>query len=417
MRYLSLFLFIAIICAVSCVENGKEIQPKEVQHTKEQKAETGTQKIILNDIKPTLAGYNNNAFVETDKKHMTIFRRDINTDAPLVAAKGGNIWGEEVGFQIGKQGEKILSGDAHIEIDGDTQFTGNLDYDGSTYTFLGTVKLLKHVFSSDDKEPLVFNLVKDKGFVYVKGKGKITLPDGKSLIIPRTDEQARSGYETRVLGIEWVKISSGSFSMGSTDARPVHSVYLDSYYISTTEVTFAQYDKFCEDTGRSKPKDRGWGRGNRPVLSVSWNDADAFCKWLSKKTGKNIHLPTEAQWEKACRAGSSGKRYGSLDSIAWYRSNSNKKTHPVGQKQPNSYGLYDMLGNVWEWCQDCYDGNYYSRSPRNNPKGPSSGDPRVLRGGCWDDEADYVRSDFRNAFGPSTRGDSIGFRLAQNSVE
>ena len=144
--------------------------------------------IVLKDIKPTLTGYANNAFVETqkvgpDKKEITVFRRNQSSSAPLVAAKGGNIWGTEVPFAIGVT-EKKLSGDAHIGIDGDTLFVGNLDYDGSTYTFVGTVRLVKHVFSSNEKDPLVFKLVKDKGFVYQKGKGKVTLPDGESITIP-----------------------------------------------------------------------------------------------------------------------------------------------------------------------------------------------------------------------------------------
>lgn len=148
----------------------------------------GAKEIVLKDITPTLAGNANSAFVETDKvgpdkKEMTVFRRDQSSPVPLVVAKGGNIWGTQVPFAIG-QSEKKLSGDAHVGIDGDTEFIGNLDYDGSMYTFIGTVRLAKHVFSSDEKEPLVFKLVKDKGLLYLKGKGKVTLPDGKSITVP-----------------------------------------------------------------------------------------------------------------------------------------------------------------------------------------------------------------------------------------
>lgn len=133
--------------------------------------------------------------------------------------------------------------------------------------------------------------------------------------------------------IEWVKIPAGKFRMGDS-AEEVHTVTLDSFYMSKTLVTFDQYDLFCEETGRDKPNDMGWGRGDRPVINVSWYDANDFCKWLSGKIGESVHLPTEAQWEYACRAGTRGDRYGDLDEIAWYKKNSKGKTHPVAQKNP-----------------------------------------------------------------------------------
>jgi len=229
----------------------------------------------------------------------------------------------------------------------------------------------------------------------------------------------KTDYDSKVLGIEWIKISAGEFQMGSNggnpNEKPVHTVYLDSYHISKTEVTFAQYDKFCSDTGRKKSLDSGWGRGNRPVIYVSWEDAVAFCKWLSRKIGKNIHLPTEAQWEYAARGGnkSKGSKYSGsndIESVAWYTKNSGAKTHPVGQKNPNELGIYDMSGNVSEWCSDRYGDNYYSNSPRNNPAGPSSGIFRVYRGGslaghCW--------STIRYGTFPSSRYYFMGFRLAR----
>ncbi|MGD2092810.1 MAG: SUMF1/EgtB/PvdO family nonheme iron enzyme [Candidatus Aminicenantes bacterium] len=183
--------------------------------------------------------------------------------------------------------------------------------------------------------------------------------------------------------IEWVKIPAGKFQMGSKEDKnaAVHTVSLDSFYMSKTLVTFHQYDLFCEETGRDKPDDGGFGRGDRPVINVSWHDANDFCKWLSAKIGENVHLPTEAQWEYACRAGTTGDRYGELDEIAWYSKNSKGKTHPVAQKKPNAFGLYDMLGNVWEWCNDFY--GEYPREAVVNPTGPKSGAYRVLRGGCW----------------------------------
>jgi len=216
-----------------------------------------------------------------------------------------------------------------------------------------------------------------------------------------------------LLKIEWIKIPAGEFKMGSNKSNneTVHHVSLDSFYISKTLVTFDQYDIFCEETGRDKPGDSGWGRGNRPVINVSWQNADDFCKWLSAKTGENVHLPTEAQWEYACRAGTTGDRYGKLDEIAWYYKNSKGKTHPVAQKKPNAYGLYDMLGNVREWCNDFY--GYYPEEAVTNPTGPESGKFRVLRGGSWMDFGEGARSADRNRINPSGRDFNAGFRLAR----
>ena len=210
--------------------------------------------------------------------------------------------------------------------------------------------------------------------------------------------------------IEWVKIPAGKFQMGDS-AKEVHTVTLDSFYMSKTLVTFHQYDLFCEETGRDKPKDMGWGRGDRPVINVSWHDADDFCKWLSGKIGENVHLPTEAQWEYACRARTTGDRYGDLDEIAWYDKNSKGKTHPVAQKKPNAFGLYDMLGNVWEWCNDFY--GKYPREAVTNPTGPKDGAFRVLRGGSWIFFGRDLRSAYRNWIDPADRDFYSGFRLAR----
>ncbi len=232
---------------------------------------------------------------------------------------------------------------------------------------------------------------------------------------------------TDAIGIEWVWVEGGTFQMGCTseqeyncdsDERPVHEVYVDGFYMSKYEVTFDQYDKFCETTGRSKPDDEGWGRGDRPVINISWNDAMAFCQWLSKKTGTTIRLPTEAEWEYAARGGrkSHGYKYaGSNDvnEVAWYRYNSGKKTHPVGQKKPNELGLYDMSGNVWEWCWDWYDRFYYFSSPRHNPKGPPSSPHayRVLRGGGWGRKPKSLRCSARMWGGDNYGYENYGFRL------
>jgi formylglycine-generating enzyme required for sulfatase activity len=214
-----------------------------------------------------------------------------------------------------------------------------------------------------------------------------------------------------------ILIPAGTFSMGSLDwseTQPVHSVTLSAFYLDKYEVTFDQYDAFCVATSRTLPTDSGWGRGTRPVINVSWNDAKAYCDWAGKR------LPTEAEWEYACRAGSTGywcfgDTEATLVNYAWYSANSGSQTHPVGEKTANAFGLYDMHGNVWEWCADWYDSGYYSVSPSSNPPGPASGTYRVLRGGSWVFIVVFAndsRSAFRNYNDPDDGGSVVGFRCA-----
>ncbi|UCH96792.1 MAG: formylglycine-generating enzyme family protein [Candidatus Aminicenantes bacterium] len=218
-------------------------------------------------------------------------------------------------------------------------------------------------------------------------------------------------YDVHELGIEWVEIPAGEFMMGDNfnegdfDEQPVHAVYLDEYYISRYEITFDQYDKFCEETHREKPADWDWGRGNRPVINVSWGDAKAFCDWLSRKIVREIHLPTEAQWEKAAR-GTDQRRYpwgNSSPDSSKTNHNTDYKTHPVGSYPDgiSPYGVHDMAGNVAEWCLDQYDPYYYTASPYNNPKNipydPIGRVNYVIRGGSWyNEEERSVRCADRN---------------------
>ena len=161
----------------------------------------------------------------------------------------------------------------------------------------------------------------------------------------------------------------------------------------------------------SKVKDCSW---QCPVENVSWEDAQQFIQKLNARNdGYTYRLPTEAEWEYACRAGSTGDFAGDLDAMGWYDKNSGDTTHPVGQKQPNAWGLYDMHGNVFEWCQDLYGSNYYAQSPSVDPRGPSSGSYRVIRGGGWFDNARSSRSANRNWFAPAHRLDDLGFRLVR----
>jgi formylglycine-generating enzyme required for sulfatase activity len=215
--------------------------------------------------------------------------------------------------------------------------------------------------------------------------------------------------------MEFVLIPAGSFMMGSdigdADEKPVHKVTITKpFYMGIYEVTQEQWQALMGD---NPSKYKGL---TRPVEQVSWFDCQAF---LSKLKYKIISLrpclPTEAQWEYACRAGSKSAYYfgDSQDDAwqyAWYLQNSDYTTHPVGEKKPNAWGLYDMAGNVWEWCADQYGENYYSFSSEQDPKGVF-GDTRVVRGGSWFLGADFCRSALRYNYGPAVRFSFIGFRL------
>ena len=230
----------------------------------------------------------------------------------------------------------------------------------------------------------------------------------------------RDSLQDGAPGPDMVLVPGGTFKMGSfrgdSNERPQHEVTLDSFAVGRYPVTFSEYDAFCTATGRDKPQDQGWGRDRRPVINVSWEDAAAYCTWMSEQSGENYRLLTEAEWEYACRAGSSteycfGDDEMQLAEYAWYDENSGRKTHPVGEKQANAFGLYDMHGNVWEWVQDWHA--EYSQNPQNNPHGPESGSIRVCRGGSWSLVAVLCRSGCRFHSVPATRVHYLGFRLAR----
>jgi formylglycine-generating enzyme required for sulfatase activity len=210
-------------------------------------------------------------------------------------------------------------------------------------------------------------------------------------------------------------IKSGGFKMGNedgdayTDEKPIHWIEVSDFYLSKYEVTFEEYDKFCEATGHNKPSDNGWGRKNHPVINVSWEDANLYCHWLSEQTGKKYRLPTEAEWEYAAKGDTLTKYAGSneVGMVAWYYGNSKQKTHPVGKKKPNSYGLYDMSGNVWEWCSDMKR-DYANNSLIQN----ASNTARILRGGAWDERPRGNRVANRFDENPKLRDGNIGFRVA-----
>ena len=213
--------------------------------------------------------------------------------------------------------------------------------------------------------------------------------------------------------LDFVLIPAGSFVMGSDDRcddeKPAHKITLTKpFYIGKYLVTQEQYQAVM-DANPSYFK----GAKN-PVEFVSWDDAQEFCKKLSASSGLAVRLPTEAEWEYACRAGSKaaycfGNNETKLGKYAWYSTNSGNTTHPVGEKKPNRFGLYDMHGNVWEWCQDWY-GEYTAKTAKN-PTGPATGAFRVLRGGSWFSNPAYCRAACRRRNNPDLRYRSIGFRV------
>ena len=227
-------------------------------------------------------------------------------------------------------------------------------------------------------------------------------------------------------------IPGGTDSLGSGKER--HVVTLSPFKLAKTETTWWQYHLFCAAAGKEDPgKPAGWGgEGDNPVVNVNWYDAIGYANWLSRRDGRDTaivltgggyafrplpqtyRLPTETEWEYAARAGQNFQYSGTneanqLDKFAWYSNNSGNRTHPAAVKKPNAWGLYDMSGNVWEWCWDWYAG--YDPAENNNPVGPGNGSSRVIRGGGWSYGAEYCRSAGRGTYDPGYRDDDDGFRL------
>ena len=298
---------------------------------------------------------------------------------------------------------------------------------------------------------------------------------------------------TNSIGMKLTLIPPGEFKMGSGESaqdtvafftktcgadflttevfkkeHPQHRVRITKpFYLGTYHVTRGQFRRFVKDSGYKtdaekgdKPwawgwnpekrdflggKDYSWGHAGfeqtdeHPVVNVSWNDAVEFCKWLSRKEGKTYRLPTEAEWEYACRAGTTTRYYNGDDPETLAKvgnvadvtakarfpdwkgtikaSDGYVFTAPVGQFKPNAFGLYDMHGNAWEWCADWYGEDYYGKSPTDDPTGPDTGDGRVLRGGSWDSGPHNSRSAKPNWFSPDFRSDLMGFRVARRTEQ
>ncbi len=258
--------------------------------------------------------------------------------------------------------------------------------------------------------------------------------DMQKTVQVETGKQSEVKFALLETTVKWIYIPEGEFTMGyelvnnSTNIshdkfdskpymEPPHPVYLDHYYIAKYEITFEEYDKFCDETGHRRSSDFGWGRGTMPAIDIGYNDAVAFCKWISEKTGINIHIPTEAQWEKAAR-GTDGRllpwssddflplpMYANFFSVIG-------KPVPVGSYPlgVSPYGVHDMGGNVTEWCQDWFGWDYYKVQPYKNPTGPETGTDRIRRGGDWRAHPNLVYTTWR-LFNYPTNPKRLGFRI------
>ena len=262
------------------------------------------------------------------------------------------------------------------------------------------------------KEVIIYEIVNDElqsnnPFIIVE---KISYDSKGNYVKPKISKnRGKVKADKAAALVNMVFVEGGTFQMGSNssndDENPVHTVAVSSFYMDKTGVTQAEYRKVM---GENPSKFSGCD--DCPVENGNWHDANEY----AKKVGKR--LPTEAEWEYAARGGSKSKGYrysgsNDLDAVGWYDNNSDDKTHPVAQKQPNELGLYDMTGNVWEWCSDWYSDSYYRSSPKNDPQGPNSGKFRVFRGGSWGSRDDSCRVADRSGHVPVSGSAHRGFRL------
>lgn len=246
-----------------------------------------------------------------------------------------------------------------------------------------------------------------------------------------TAATAEAGDALMVGNVTFVKIPAGSFEMGDSspeapaNAQPVHEVTISSFWMASTEITFRQWEVFLDETGY--PVGRSQAKGaDHPVVSITWEDAQAYCRWFSEKYGVVMRLPTEAEWEYAARGGLEGKEFPNGDTISPGDANyASDGPRPVAQYSPNGYGLYDMAGNVAEWLGDWYDKDYYQVSPGTDPMGPATIEGELQRhadrGGGWCLGVEFVRVATRHA-GPGSwdeggTADCLGFRPAMELVD
>ncbi len=408
-------------------------------------------------------------------KHDSFIKLSVNfADYGINSLKGKNTYVLTLVLpQNQNQGEqdliiRVTPEDAIILIDGDVVETkkgqaslrlpiGSHSYNATKTGYMkqqGEIKL-----TADVPGKLIVEL--DKNNVAAQPKKNVTTQPqqaAKTQTLAQPANQNSSSFSGNVqtftvkgVNFSMIPVEGGTFIMGATseqgsdtepDEKPTHSVTVKNYMMGETEVTQALWAAVMGKTVEQISNEHGWKTSsvgsNYPMYDISWNDCQEFVQKLNAITGKSFRLPTEAEWEYACRGGRKQKGYmysggNNLDDVAWNWKNSGDKylkgtdanraihdevssnnctAHVVKTKRPNELGLYDMSGNVYEWCQDWYDKNYYSNSNSLNPSGPLSGTDRVCRGGSWYHYIRYCRSSIRNYATPDFRRDYIGLRLA-----
>ena len=297
----------------------------------------------------------------------------------------------------------------YVEVDG-KKATLNVTFPMQTVAKCSLLFSDRHYFSLLKKEMPVFAVL----------SGKNSDEDTKNRM-----PAAVHGQKKTIGGVEFIFIKGGEFLMGAADGEgdpdecPQHKVSVDSFWISRYEVTQAEYESIMETNPSEFVSD------DNPVENVEWYNAVDYCTRFSAKNSVKCRLPYEAEWEYACRAGTTGKSYWGDNSpfaYCWYAENSGfgfftQRHRSVGSKTPNKWGLSDMMGNVFEWCMDRYDENYYTSSPYKNPHGPATGETRVMRGGCYSYEGNYMRSTVRGCNDPSRMFSRVGFRIILESLQ
>lgn len=300
------------------------------------------------------------------------------------------------------------------------------------------------------------SLVNLKKYIKTVGRDGANYNDALDLVIgvkeKKTENEAKKELAERFLkelNKDMVLVNGSCFMMGDnfgdgdSNEQPVHEVCVDDFYVGKHEISVSAFRDFVKETGYETESNAGDGMPyfadkewkedhNRywdkpgfsqtnihPIVGVSWYDTQEYINWLNYKTGMNFRLPTEAEWEYAARSGGKKEKWAGTSNEAelgrytWYEGNSGKRTHPVGQKEPNGLGLYDMSGNAWEWVEDWYVKDYYEKSPEHNPKGSSTGIHHVIRGGSWSSFPRFMRASHRLSYNPDHRDACLGFRLAR----
>lgn len=228
----------------------------------------------------------------------------------------------------------------------------------------------------------------------------------------RADQAAETEWQEPTTGMEFVWVPGGCFQMGADEnrsERPIHKICMRGFWLGRHEVTQKEYKQLTAGNPSYFKGD------DRPVEQVNWDEANAFAVQLGHKSGKLMRLPSEAEWEYACRAGGQHETYcgqGQVPDLGWFGLNSGTRTHPVGKKLANAWGIYDMSGNVWEWVQDCWHSDY-NGAPTDGSAWAGNGNcaQRVFRGGGWFDSLPFLRAAYRNKYEPSSRFVYLGFRL------